>query len=360
MARLRPFVVALLCCAPALSHADRYYEPPQPAATPKDDFWREVVAPHGDEITMIIGKAQTGWNYAVQCIASDCDVTGENKAKLLDELYGMLKYARKLDPRQTDVLMWLGQVAEESGRSTAAVEAFQAYLSEVDPDTSPPADVYLRLGRAYERLGRWEDAIRAFRSAMPAVQAYGGAQAAALAYVGNALMNTGRIADAIDTLAPATSTQNYWDYNALASVMTLTVAYDRDEQINRAFETLESMQNQLTTSYMQYVVQALAMMVFVPAYDVHYFQGLFYESQGLFLEARTEWLTYAQSEGAPYRGRALDHVTAIDELRKKELEKAARAAAEAAKAAKKAAKKKKKGGGGGATQPQPYPPYPVP
>lgn len=335
---------------PGLAHADRYYPEPTTASGPKDEFWREVVAPHGDEIAMIIGKVGTGWSYATQCNTSDCDVTGENKAKLLDELYGMLRYARRLDPRQTDVLMWLGQVAEESGRSAAAVEAYQAYFAELDPDTNPPVDHYVRFGRAYLRLGRWEDGIRQFRAGMGG--GYG--QAAAVGYLGNALMNTGRIADAVDTLAPHANVQNPWDTFALQPVLTLIVAYDRDEQINRAYEMLDALQMQLTSSYLQYVQQAISMMSFVPAYDVHYFQALFYESQGLFLEARTEWLTYAQSEGAPYRGRALDHVAAIDELRKKELDKLAAAARAAAKAAKKKGKK------GAQPPPQPAPPYPYP
>jgi hypothetical protein len=96
-----------------------------------------------------------------------------------------------------------------------------------------------------------------------------------------------------------------------------------------------------------YVQAAITSMVNVPAYDQHYYWALFYESQGYFSEARTEWLLYAQAEGAPFRGRALDHVAAIDKLQKERL-------AEAQKAAKAA---KKKGAKAPAAQPYvtPYP-----
>jgi hypothetical protein len=85
--------------------------------------------------------------------------------------------------------------------------------------------------------------------------------------------------------------------------------------------------------------------MWVPAYDEHYFLGLFYESLGYLPEARTEWLHYAEAKDAPFRGRALDHVSAIDELLDEKLRAAQKAAREAEAAKKKAerdAKKKNK------------------
>ena len=354
MVRLRPAALlpaAVIAFASATAAADAYYYQAPPPAAPKDDFWREVVAPHGDEITSIIQKANTAVQQALTCVQSDCDATGEGRTKLLDDVYGMLRYARKLDPRQTEVLALLGTFAEESGRASAAVEAYQAYLSELKPDASIPPDVHVRLGRAYLRLGRNDDAIRHFRSALTPGLGYGPG-AAAPAYLGLTLMNQGRIGDAIDELDASVNLQNMWAPESMQGVLTLVVAYDRDEQISAAFQILDTMQNQLSTSYSQYTQMAMSTMQFVPAYDQHYYLGLVYESQGYFGEARNEWLLYAQVEDAPFRARALDHVAAIDKLQAEKLAAAAKAAKDAAKAA------KKKGKGGAApqpVQPQPWP-----
>lgn len=356
MVRLRPgtflpvVLFGLVALSPAVARADAYYyEQPAPQP-PKDDFWREVVAPHGDEIQLILQKATQAMQQAQQCVQTDCDATGENRAKMLDDVYGMMRYARKLDPRQTEVLAMLGWVAEESGRASAAVEAYQAYIAEMDPDATISGDIHMRLGRAYLRLGRSEDALRQFRSALQPGATYG-LVAAAPAYLGVTLMNEGRIGDAIDELSSNVNLQNMWGAEGLQSTLTLVVAYDRDEQISAAFQLLDMMQNQLSTSYWQYSQWAISSMAFVPAYDQHYYLGLFYESQGYFGEARNEWLLYAQAEGAPFRGRALDHVAAIDKLQAEKLIAAQKAAKAAAKAAKK-----------GGTTPTPQPPttYPYP
>jgi tetratricopeptide (TPR) repeat protein len=342
--RLAAFLpAALLSLASTTAAADAYYYEPPPPAAPKDDFWREVVAPHGDEIQAILQKAQMALQQAAQCTSQDCDATGEGRTKLLDDVYGMLRYARKLDPRQTDVLNYLGWAAEESGRASAAVEAYQAYFAEMKPDATIPGDIHVRIGRAYLRLGRSEDAIRHFRSALQPGVGYGPV-ATAPAYLGLTLMNEGRIGDAIDELNANVNLQQMWGPEPLQAILTLVVAYDRDEQISAAFQILDSMQNQLSTSYSQYLQMAVSTMVFVPAHDQHYYLGLVYESQGYFAEARNEWLLYSQAEGAPYRGRALDHVAAIDKLQAEKLVEAAKAARAAAKAAKKK---------GGATSPPP-------
>ena len=108
------------------ARADYVAEVPQAPPPPTDEFWREVVAPHGDEIQQIVDKARQGLAFLPTCLQQDCDPTGEQRTKLLDDMYGMLRYARKLDPTQTDVLMLLGQVAEESGRASATRSATSA------------------------------------------------------------------------------------------------------------------------------------------------------------------------------------------------------------------------------------------
>lgn len=321
--RLRLLPVLALVFLPAVAQADMaYYEPPAPRA-PTDEFWREVVAPHGDEIQEILTSSRTGYQNVLQYAMYDYDPTGENRAKLLDELYGHLRYARRLDPTQEDVLMLLGQIAEESGRASAAIEVLNAYVSQLDPDDSIPPEVDYRLGRAYMRLGRWDDAARHLRASMS--QGGGnGPGTLSIAYLGSALMASGQLADAIDLLSPSRTNPNLWSADAMATVFTLAVAYDRDEQISNAFELLLMVQNMLQQSYVQTTHTALLQLVFVPAYDQHYYLGLFYESLGYFQEARTEWLLYASVEDAPYRGRALDHVEAIDTLLAAALKEAAK------------------------------------
>lgn len=326
-------VVTLLVLVPALARADVYGAAAQPRAPANTDFWRDVVEPHGDEIKDIVMKAQQGLANATTCFQQDCDPTGQLRQKLLDDLYGMLRYARRLDPRQTDVLRLLGQVAEESGRATAAIEAYQAYLAEMDPDQLVPPDVHLRLGRAYLRLGRTGDAIRHFRSGLGTTGgALYGPSASSMAYLGLTLMNTGRMGDALDLLGTSASVANPWAPETLQQLLTVAVAYDRDEQISAAFELLDQIATALTQSYQQYAMNALAQLPTVPAYDIHYFYGLLYESLGYLPEARNEWMLYASAPDAPYRARALAHVAAIDRLQADRLA----AAAKAAKAAKKA------------------------
>ncbi len=320
MVRLRLLALALVL-SPTLASADMYYEPAPAARPPSDEFWREVVAPHGDEIAEILTSSRTGFQQATQYVMYDYDPTGENRAKLLDEVYGHLRYARRLDPTQQEVLKLLGEVAEESGRANAAIEALNAFVAQLGPDELTPVDVEYRLGRAYMRLGRWDDAIRHLRGAMSQTAA-SGPGVLGTAYLGNALMGSGQVADAIDALSPQRSNPNIWGADAMAAVFTLAVALDRDEQISRTFELLENVQNQLQQQYPSTTHQALLQLTFVPAYDQHYFLGLFYESLGYFQEARTEWLLYAQVEDAPYRGRAKDHVEAIDTLLAKALKEA--------------------------------------
>jgi tetratricopeptide (TPR) repeat protein len=341
MARLPYWLPALALAFGAArdARADMYYAEPPPPKPPDDEFWREVVAPHGDEIQMILDKARLAWNYTSTCVYSDCDATGESRTKLLEDGYGMLRYARKLDPTQPDVLLLLGQFAEESGRPSAAIEALQTYLGTLDPDATVPPEASLRLGRAYLRLGRTEDAIRQFRAAITSGMSYG-PQAAGAAYLGDTLMNAGRMSDALDMLSPNLQfwQNQYYAIEPMQAVMTLAVAYDRDEQINAAFGVLDALQAMMTSGYGQYVQQGLSNMLFVPAYEEHYYLALFYESQGYLSEARTEWLHYAAVEDAPFRARALDHSEAIDQLLGEKLVAAQKAAKEAEKAAAKAKK----------------------
>jgi hypothetical protein len=96
----------------------------------------------------------------------------------------------------------------------------------------------------------------------------------------------------------------------------LAVQYDRDEQHGAAFEVLDRMQTVLQGQMGALVQTALASMRFAPAEDQHYYLGLLYEAVGSYSEARAEWALYAAAPGLPYRGRALDHIAAIDNQRR--------------------------------------------
>jgi tetratricopeptide (TPR) repeat protein len=330
MAR-RPVLAALAVLAVGLTGApaaaDVYYEQPLPAP-PRDEFWRDVVAPHAEAIEQILGKARTNHTDAQAMLRQDNDPTGEHRLRLLDDAYGMLRYARRLDPRQTDVLALLGVVAFHSGRTAAAIEALQAYLGELGPDAPVPAEIHVRLGLAYLQAGRTEDAIRQLRHAAieNASGTYVHTAATAAAQLGLALMNSGRMADAIDVVAPARRTPVVWgQHELLQPFLVLAVAYDRDEQISAAFEVIDLLKSQLQHGYQTNLGNALAGLHFVPAGDRHYLQALLYESADLLAEARTEWLIYAQPD-APFRDRALAHVAAIDELLAQRVKAAAAAA----------------------------------
>lgn len=331
-------VAAALVAAPA-ARADAYYgELVAPPPPPTDEFWREVVEPHGDEIVLVLQKARQAYQQAQGLIGTEHDATGEQRARLLDDAYHMLRYARRLDPTRTDVLRLLGEVAEEAGRATAAVEVYQGYLGELEPDEIVGADVHTRLGRAYMRLGRWDDAIRHLRAALPPETGgyYQGVvgSPSPVAFLALALMTTDRLAEAVDLLEPRV-TANLQPYGeSLQAAFTLAVAYDRDEQISAAFGVLDTIANQLGgvghgigySSYTPNVLMQLQPVTFVPAYDQHYYLALLYESAGYLAEARLEWMLYAEVEDAPYRQRALAHVAAIDALQAERLDAAAKAA----------------------------------
>ena len=91
----------------------------------------------------------------------------------------------------------------------------------------------------------------------------------------------------------------------------LAVQYDRDEQRGAAFDVLDHMQTQLTSSLGATVQNSLGVMRFAPAEDQHYYLGLLYEVMGNYTEARAEWALYAAAD-LPYRDRALEHIAAID------------------------------------------------
>jgi tetratricopeptide (TPR) repeat protein len=285
-----------------------------PARADEHDTWAEIVDPHGDEIRQILDKAQQAWMQALNYANYDGDPTGEARTKLMDDAYGMLRYARRLSPHNVEVLLLLGKVADDGGRTKAAIEALEAYAREAP---QPVAEAHQRLGKLYLRLRKYDLAIRHLRQGL-----VGGQSAATTVYLATALTAVGRGDDATQLLADAVQAQGgqYWNVEVTTLGLALAVAYDRDEQLSSAFQTLDHMQSALNVSYASQLQQSIGSVQFVPAIDQRYWQALFYESNGFLAEARAEWLNYAAGGAeARWKDRALAHVAAIDKLRAAEL-----------------------------------------
>jgi len=306
-------MLALLGLA-APAHADMVDEPaePQPAAD-RGNFWRNLLTPHRDEVDLILNRAKQALNTADMALYSDYDPTGTERIRFYKEIYGMLKYARKLEPDNVEVLQLLGRCADEHGKTREAIEALQAAL-DIAGDKAP-TDIAGRLGIIYMRLGKLDDAIRYLRMAEGPVIAGQPVSAQVLVHLSNALAARGQMTDAIDVLAtnvPATA--QYFQNELVLVSFALAVQYDRNEQRGAAFDVLDKMQNTLQGQLAMMGQQQLAGMRFAPAEDKHYYYGLLYEANGNYVEARAEWALYAAAGNLPFRRRALDHIEALDAL----------------------------------------------
>jgi tetratricopeptide (TPR) repeat protein len=237
----------------------------------------------------------------------------EQHARTLGEAYGMLRYARKLSPENTDVLTLLGVAADELGKTRQALDAFDACVQVAGPERTS-AEVTGRLGMIYLRLGKLDDAVRWLRNAQGPIADPDHAIAAV--HLATALAARGEMSNAIDVLANALPVQSNYFTDSVALVsFALAVHYDRDEQRSAAFDTLDRMQATLQQEFGPFAQRALAGMRFAPPEDRYYYQALLYEALGHYAEARAEWALYASVNDAPWRGRALDHIRAIDAQR---------------------------------------------
>ena len=280
-----------------------------PAYADDRGTWDEIVDPHGEEVRQIIDKANQADQQAANFATYDGDPSGDMRTRLLDDAYGMLRYARRLAPHNENVLLTLGRIADDGGRTSAAIEAFEAYLGEAQ---TPAPEAHQRLGRLYLRTHQLDAAIRHLRLGL-----VGAPNAPTTVYLATALTASGRSEDAIQILADALDDQHNQFFNVDATTLglALAVAYDRDEQLSSAFQIVDHMQSALSTNYATQLQQSIGTLQFVPAIDQRYWQALFYETAGMYAEARAEWLNYAAGgPDARWKDRALAHVTAIDKL----------------------------------------------
>ena len=288
--------------------------PPDPAGDPNaSELWREVIEPHSATVATILVKARTAIVKAGEP-ADDGEDAIDRRARYLDRAYGMLRYARKLSPENTDVLSLLGTTADELGKTRQAIDALEACVRIQGPERAG-SEVIGRLGMIDLRLGKLDDAIHWLRYVQNPLADVD--SAVALVQLATALAARGHMAQAIDALTNALPAQaNYFPDPLTLVSFALAVHYDRDEQRAAAFEVLDRMQGALQLELGPFTQRALATMRFAPAEDEYYYQALLYEALGDYTEARAEWLLYAAVTDATWRRRALDHVAAIDAQRR--------------------------------------------
>jgi len=286
----------------------RSHAPPEDAS--QGDFWRDILEPHREVVTAIVAKART----AIEKLsaAADGDEAVEQRVRRVSDAYGMLRYARKLSPDNTEVLSLLGAAADELGKTHQALEVLEACVRQNGPDRTDP-EVTGRLGMIYLRLGKLDDAIRWLRYAQGPIAASD--HAAAAVYLATALAAHGEMANAIDLLVNALPAPTSYAPDPVTLVsFALAVHYDRDDQRGAAFDVLDKMQATLQQELGPMTQRALAGMRFAPPEDQYYYRALLYEALDAYAEARAEWALYASVTDAPWRRRALEHIQAIDQL----------------------------------------------
>ncbi|MDB4959008.1 MAG: hypothetical protein JWO36_6577 [Myxococcales bacterium] len=301
---------------PAL--AEVVFDPTPAAADPERGvFWRDIVEPHKAEIATILQKARQALTQADTWLSYDYDHIVESHDRIYRDVYGMLRFARKLAPENTDVLALLGQTADAIGKTREALEALHMTVQLVGPEKAG-FEVTGRLGGIYLRLGELDDAIRYLRLAQGPLLPSVPSSARVLVDLSTALALRGEMSEAIDVLANSLPTVNpgYYPNEVLLVSFALAVQYDRDEQRGAAFEVIDHLETALQTQLAPQLQTALVGFRFALAEDQHYYLGLIYEIGGFYSEARTEWALYAASGNAPWRGRALEHIAAIDAERR--------------------------------------------
>jgi tetratricopeptide (TPR) repeat protein len=309
-------VLALVGAASTYAAADGSRADGMPRNPDRGNFWRSLISPHQDEIDLILHHARTTLGQAETGLYSDYDPTGLERARFYREVYGMLRHARRLAPDDLEVLRLLGQCADELGKTREAIDALTAAIALAGADRAG-LEVTGRLGLIFQRLGKRDEAIRHLRLAQGPVLGGVPMSAHVLVHLSHALSARGQRAEAIDVLAEQLPSSAPYYSNELSLIgFALAVQYDRDEQAGAAFELIERMQTALQGQLATQVQSVLGGVRFASPADRHYYQALLYEVSGHYVEARAEWALYAAAGDLPYRRRALEHVAAIDQLRR--------------------------------------------
>lgn len=281
---------------------DRYVVPGDP-----DDFWREVVHPHADEVL----ELQRSLAVTLRSL-DDQDGYG-NRSELVQSGLRMARYARLLDPGDLDALYYAGAFADEAGRATEAERVLDGYLARA-PAGPLRADALLRIGRIALRQHRTTEAINALRRALaqPAERPTAVKSHVALAH---ALEATGDVGAAIAVLRDLDDrTPIDGDPATVIGYLALAALYDRDEQITAAFDIVIRLKNALDSDYSRWAEDAVRLYPPPVAADLHYYRALAYETTQLNqAEARAEWFAFERAAGSTGAGaRARDHRLALD------------------------------------------------
>ena len=279
-------------------------------------FWSWLADPHGREIKVILSKVEENRQLARNMTmfsyqGAFLPETVLEKTRALDDAIGMLHYARKLDPDNAPVLSALAEVCESAGRTTDAIEAYEAFLALPDKGSGGGGQKHVqqhgRLGVLYARQGDWDKAAEHLETGISeGVYPYMvGTMSYALVE-----MERGNLDRAIDFLVNVPNADGSFIQLALA------VAYDRNDEESKASTTLDVLRRSQTLSGSMSAPWGTDVLPFTPAADLHYFRALLYEGSGHLAEARAEWLAYVRADPkARYREKAQRHIADIDGLK---------------------------------------------
>ncbi len=311
--------VALIALAAAADARPRP-EPPAARAPDRGNLWRRITDPHGDEVRALVRKARLSMSRADDARIADEDWAIEQRTRFYRDAYHLAAHARRLAPENLEALAAFARAAEELGHTAEAIGALEASARLTGPDRAP-IEVVARLGALHLRAGDTERALRWLRLAQGPVSILGNEleRAYAIVHLATALAARGELAAAIHAISSALPERQLGHGSHETTVLTfaLAVLYDRDEQRGAAFEVLDHLQSSLGTEYLGQLQLELVRMRFLPPEDLHYYRALLYESSSSYVEARAEWALYAAAAGpSAYRGRALDHIAAIDAQRR--------------------------------------------
>lgn len=293
---MRPLVICgIAIAASAAAHAD-----PTPLETRRGDrpFWSWVIAPHAVEIRVVLEKVEENRRAVLRAV-SEVDYL-RIRERALDDALGMLRYARRLDPDDRDLLRLYGEIAAERGLLAESAAALERYLAGAEgPEDNPVRGL---LGQIYAQQGRFGVAIAPLRAGVAAHSR------SAIHSLASVYMERGRMAEAIDLLEHAPQ-----DHELM---LALAVAYDRDEQVGLAAQTLDKLRSTFQGGGTRLgSLPGSIGVIYTPAIDQRYFAALLLEAGGNLAAARGEWMSYARARPAPrFRRRALAHIAAIDQM----------------------------------------------
>jgi hypothetical protein len=312
-----PLLVSLALAAGA--EARPRPEPPAVRDPEAHNIWRRITDPNGDEVRILTSKARLAMLRADEARAGEEDWAIDQRTRFYRDGYNLAAAARRLAPENLEALAAFARAADELGQTAEAIAALELTAKLTGPDKAP-TEIVARLGALYLRSGDTDRAIRWLRLAQGPVSLLGNGlpQAHAIIHLATALAARGEMGPALHAIANALPDRPLGHVSHETTILTfaLAVLYDRDEQRASAFEVIDHLQSALTAQYQAQLLIELSRLRFLPPEDQHYYRALLYESVEQYTEARAEWALYAAAGQPKYRGRALDHIAAIDAQRR--------------------------------------------